>query len=158
MTPTIPAGAIVRNMIGLQFRIISGGPWQYRAQAMTPNGAELVPIGRPITLGFSEIDQRLPLADEPLPGLAAVTREERPMPAIAEAPFTLTSEPATRRGHQAELFNALEDLTLRCDGAEGVRADGSNICTLAAHAALGDFDQDDEQDPRGIGHAIDFHE
>jgi len=34
------------------------------------------------------------------------------------------------------LFEALKELVLRCDGADGVRADGSNIDTLAAHAAL----------------------
>lgn len=34
------------------------------------------------------------------------------------------------------LREALERLVLRCDGDEGVRADGSNIDTLAAHAAL----------------------
>ncbi len=34
---------------------------------------------------------------------------------------------------------ALRDLVDRCDGDEGVRADGSNIQTIAAHAALGDF-------------------
>lgn len=37
----------------------------------------------------------------------------------------------------AKLRNALVDLVLRCDGDEGVRADGSNIDTLSAHAALG---------------------
>ena len=31
---------------------------------------------------------------------------------------------------------ALEDLVRRCDGESGVRADGSNIDTLKAHAAL----------------------
>jgi hypothetical protein len=31
---------------------------------------------------------------------------------------------------------ALRDLTLRCDGAEGVRPDGSNIDTQRAHATL----------------------
>lgn len=31
---------------------------------------------------------------------------------------------------------ALVDLVRRCDGSEGVRADGSNIDTLRAHAAL----------------------
>ena len=34
------------------------------------------------------------------------------------------------------LFEALKELVLRCDGAEGVRADGSNIDTLVAHAVL----------------------
>ena len=39
----------------------------------------------------------------------------------------------------AVLYDALRDLVNRCDGPEGVRADGSNICTANAHAALGDF-------------------
>lgn len=34
------------------------------------------------------------------------------------------------------LFAALEELTRRCDGHEGTRADGSNIQTMRAHAAL----------------------
>lgn len=39
--------------------------------------------------------------------------------------------------HRVEwLLTALQDLVARCDGDEGVRADGSNIDTLAAHAAL----------------------
>ena len=38
------------------------------------------------------------------------------------------------------LRDALREMVTRCDGAEGVRADGSNIDTTAAHAALGDFD------------------
>ena len=36
----------------------------------------------------------------------------------------------------AELVAALEELVLRCDGEEGVRADGSNIQTMRAHAIL----------------------
>lgn len=36
----------------------------------------------------------------------------------------------------AELLAALEELVTRCDGAEGVRADGSNIQTIRAHAAI----------------------
>lgn len=39
-------------------------------------------------------------------------------------------------GAALELYEALEDLVRRCDGDEGVRADGSNIQTIAAHAAL----------------------
>jgi hypothetical protein len=39
---------------------------------------------------------------------------------------------------------ALEELVTRCDGAEGVRADDSNIDTLGAHAALGHFDAKDD--------------
>ncbi len=38
-----------------------------------------------------------------------------------------------------KLEAALRALVTRCDGAEGVRADGSNIDTCAAHATLGDF-------------------
>jgi hypothetical protein len=34
------------------------------------------------------------------------------------------------------LVEALHDLVLRCDGDEGVRADGSNIQTMGAHALL----------------------
>lgn len=35
-----------------------------------------------------------------------------------------------------DLLEALRDLVARCDGPEGVRADGSNIETLAAHVAI----------------------
>lgn len=35
---------------------------------------------------------------------------------------------------------ALRALVDRCDGPEGVRADGSNIDTRSAHAALGDME------------------
>ena len=44
------------------------------------------------------------------------------------------------RAHAAnaypKLVEALRDLMLRCDGEEGVRADGSNIQTMAASALL----------------------
>ena len=44
-----------------------------------------------------------------------------------------------RRAEQVnDLWDALRDLVDRCDGPEGVRADGTNIDTLRAHAALGD--------------------
>lgn len=36
----------------------------------------------------------------------------------------------------ALLRDALEELTLRCDGDEGVRKDGDNIQTYQAHAVL----------------------
>lgn len=36
----------------------------------------------------------------------------------------------------SEMFLALDALVTRCDGEEGVRADGSNIDTTAAHAVL----------------------
>lgn len=35
-----------------------------------------------------------------------------------------------------DLLKALKELVARCDGAEGVRADGSNIQTIQAHAAI----------------------
>lgn len=35
-----------------------------------------------------------------------------------------------------ELLEALRELVTRCDGEPGVRADGSNIDTMQAHAAL----------------------
>ena len=35
-----------------------------------------------------------------------------------------------------DLLAALQNLVNRCDGAEGVRADGSNIQTIRAHAVL----------------------
>ena len=37
------------------------------------------------------------------------------------------------------LERELRALVIRCDGADGVRSDGSNIDTLIAHAVLGDF-------------------
>lgn len=40
----------------------------------------------------------------------------------------------------AALVDAVSLLVLRCDGDEGVRADGSNIDTLAVHAALARLD------------------
>lgn len=35
-----------------------------------------------------------------------------------------------------ELLEALRELVERCDGDEGVRADGSNIQTMRAHAVI----------------------
>jgi hypothetical protein len=43
------------------------------------------------------------------------------------------------------LKRALRDLVTRCDGPEGVRADGSNIDTIKAHFVLGDFDDDEDK-------------
>ena len=44
------------------------------------------------------------------------------------------------RDQNRELTAALEELVRRCDGDEGVRADGSNIQTMRAHAILAKFD------------------
>ncbi len=44
----------------------------------------------------------------------------------------------------AELEVALRALVDRCDGAEGIQPDGSNMDTCAAHAALGDFKPEGE--------------
>jgi hypothetical protein len=46
------------------------------------------------------------------------------------------------REREATVRSALIELVTRCDGDAGVRADGSNIDTLAAHAALGDLEPD----------------
>ena len=53
----------------------------------------------------------------------------------------VSREATALRSQVATLREALRDLATRCDGDEGVRADGSNIDTLAAHAALGDLDE-----------------
>lgn len=42
---------------------------------------------------------------------------------------------------QNDLYAALRELVTRCDGAEGVQPDGSNMDTTDAHAALGDFNE-----------------
>lgn len=52
----------------------------------------------------------------------------------------LKKDAATARAERLE--TELRNLTPRCDGAEGVRADGSNIDTTGAHAALGDFQEE----------------
>jgi hypothetical protein len=39
--------------------------------------------------------------------------------------------------------NVLDSLVTRCDGAEGVRADGSNIDTLSAHMMLATFEPEE---------------
>lgn len=36
-----------------------------------------------------------------------------------------------------DALSALQELVTRCDGDEGVRADGSNIETIRAHVVLG---------------------
>lgn len=41
-----------------------------------------------------------------------------------------------QKQERAQLVAALRELMLRCDGDEGVRADGSNIQTMAASALL----------------------
>lgn len=43
---------------------------------------------------------------------------------------------------RAKLVAALRDLMLRCDSEEGVRADGSNIQTIAASALLSELGED----------------
>ena len=61
---------------------------------------------------------------------------------IATAP-ALLAECKRQREQIAKMREVLEDLTLRCDGAEGIRADGSNIQTIKAHAALGTFAEEE---------------
>ena len=50
-------GSIVYSIIGHPFRVLAGGPWLYRVQPLTSNGVELVPIGGPVNLGYSDIDK-----------------------------------------------------------------------------------------------------
>lgn len=45
------------------------------------------------------------------------------------------------RADNNRLRLALRALVTRCDGAEGLQDDGSNMSTIAAHAALGDFEE-----------------
>jgi hypothetical protein len=49
---------------------------------------------------------------------------------------SLSSENARLRETNKELLEALKELVARCDGDEGIRADGSNIQTARAHAIL----------------------
>jgi hypothetical protein len=51
---------------------------------------------------------------------------------------------ASYKKQAARLREALAELVNRCDGDEGVLIDGSNIQTIGAHAALGDFDPETE--------------
>ena len=58
---------------------------------------------------------------------------------ICEAPpenVRLWEEGADLIAAAPELQAELESLVARCDGEEGVRADGSNIQTVSAHALL----------------------
>jgi hypothetical protein len=53
-----------------------------------------------------------------------------------------------------ELVATLAELVERCDGEEGVRADGSNIQTMRAHAVLAKFQvQWDEAHEEAVGEA-----
>ena len=56
---------------------------------------------------------------------------------------------------QGEAIEALRELVARCDGAEGVRADGSNIQTMRAHAALQALEEEQREERQrgrdGIG-------
>lgn len=45
-----------------------------------------------------------------------------------------------------DLLAALRNLVTRCDGEDGVRADGSNIPTAQAHAVLARYDSADDDD------------
>ena len=70
----------------------------------------------------------------------AVSEKESEMSTIAkvmnaDAAF-LRDKIASLEEKNAMLRDALEELTLRCDGEEGVRKDGDNIQTYQAHAVL----------------------
>lgn len=48
----------------------------------------------------------------------------------------LKEELRRQREINAELLSALQELVTRCDGLDGVRADGTNIQTIKAHAVI----------------------
>jgi len=53
---TFQPGEIVHNAIGHAFEVVSGGPWQYVVQPLTPGAAgALRPLGGPCRMGRSEI-------------------------------------------------------------------------------------------------------
>jgi hypothetical protein len=55
-----PAGTVLYNLVGHTYVVISGGPWLYQVQPLTPGPGGLVPLGGPVRMSFSEIDaQRL---------------------------------------------------------------------------------------------------
>lgn len=56
-------------------------------------------------------------------------------PNIARINTVMTAADDALR-HDSDVLGALRDLVARCDGDEGVRADGSNIQTMRAHAAI----------------------
>lgn len=56
-TRPLPIGAIVFDCIGHRYEVLTGGPWLYRVQPLTPRGVLYVPIGAPCVLGFSDIDK-----------------------------------------------------------------------------------------------------
>ena len=55
---------------------------------------------------------------------------------IGKAEYDRRSAEYTKAAAHDELVAALQELVNRCDGDEGVRADGSNIQTMRAHAIL----------------------
>lgn len=60
MTEIRPSDLIF-STIGHRYEVISGGPWLFRVQPLTPNGLTYVPFGAPVLMGRSDIDQtRLP--------------------------------------------------------------------------------------------------
>lgn len=54
-TSPVVAGALVQNLIGQWYQVVSGGPWRFVVQPLTPCGANLVPLGGPVTVGRSEL-------------------------------------------------------------------------------------------------------
>jgi hypothetical protein len=67
-------------------------------------------------------------------------------PPLAYATFEL--EETVSQYELSDVLGALRELVERCDGDEGVRADGSNIQTMRAHAILEAFlDEPDDVVP-----------
>lgn len=49
---------VIFNLVGQRYRVLAGGPWLFRVQPLTLCGTEYVPLGGPVALGRSEIDNR----------------------------------------------------------------------------------------------------
>lgn len=60
-----------------------------------------------------------------------------------DVPPRVWREMARLERDRARLIAELSALVKRCDGEEGVRADGSNIQTMAEHALLDELGEDE---------------
>jgi hypothetical protein len=96
-----------------------------RTEAARKTGATTTPKPR----AGEHTGSRTPLVD-------AIVKKFPHSGQLEELARNLEAERDLLRERERELVEALEELTLRCDGQEGLRADGSNIQTMRAHAIL----------------------